>query len=59
MAADSGSFVVKRYGVEIDLSVDGKVQCPRCAKRGGDASHNNLHRYGLDESGKHRGANWE
>jgi len=60
VAADSGavgsSFIVKRYGAEIDLSVEGKVQCPRCASKGGDASKNNLHRYGLDESGKHRGA---
>lgn len=60
MAADSGvvggSFTVKRYGVEIDLSVEGKVQCPRCASKGGDASRNNLHCYGLDGDGEHKGA---
>lgn len=60
MAADSGvvgsSFIVKRYGAEIDLSIEGKVQCPRCASKGGDASKNNLHCYGLDGDGEHKGA---
>lgn len=60
MATDSGvvgsGFIVKRYGAEIDLSVEGKVQCPRCASKGGDASKNNLHCYGLDADGEHKGA---
>lgn len=49
-------FTVKRYGIEIDLSVEGKQQCPKCAKNGNDRSHDNLHVYGLDEDGQHRGA---
>lgn len=48
-------YVVRRYGVEIDLSIEGKQQCPKCAKNGNDRSHDNLHVYGLDEDGKHRG----
>lgn len=50
-------YVVARYGVEIDLSKEGKVGCPRCqVKYGRDRSANNLHVYGLTSDGKHRGA---
>lgn len=56
VVGSGGSFIVKRYGAEIDLSVEGKVQCPRCASKGGDASKNNLHCYGLDGDGEHKGA---
>lgn len=49
-------FIVKRYGTEIDLSVEGKQQCPKCAKNGNDRDSDNLHVYGLDSEGKHRGA---
>lgn len=48
--------VVKRYGVEIDLSRQSKVGCPRCLKNGRDANHDNLHVYGMDENGMHLGA---
>ncbi len=48
--------VVKRYGVEIDLSRQDKVGCPRCLKNGRDANHDNLHVYGMDEGGMHLGA---
>ena len=48
--------VVKRYGVEIDLSRQDKVGCPRCLKNGRDANHDNLHVYGMDENGMHLGA---
>lgn len=50
-------YVVTRYGVEIDLSKEGKVGCPRCqVKYGRDKSANNMHVYGLMPNGKHRGA---
>lgn len=51
-----GEYVVTRYGASIDLSREGKVQCPRCAHNGRDHSGNNLHCYGLDEKGRHKGA---
>lgn len=37
----------EKYG--IDLSTPGKIACPRCRRRGGDSSGNNLHVYGLDK----------
>lgn len=49
------SFVIERYGQSIDLSKDGKTQCPKCARSGQDNSGDNLVVYGLDENGKHRG----
>lgn len=49
-------FIIERYGVQVDLSKEGKVQCPRCAKNGRDKSHNNMHTYGLDSEGKHKGS---
>lgn len=50
------TFIVERYGMSIDLSVEGKVQCPRCARSGQDRSQDNLHCYGLDGDGRHKGA---
>lgn len=50
------NYVVSRYGLNIDLSKEGKTQCPRCRHNGKDRSHNNLMVYGLDENGKHRGS---
>jgi len=51
------SYVVKRYGIEVDLSKIGKTACPRCQKKlGRDVNCDNLHVYGLDGDGKHRGA---
>ena len=41
--------------MSIDLSREGKVQCPKCALRGQDHSADNLMVYGLDKNGKHRG----
>lgn len=49
------SFVIERYGQSIDLSQEGKTQCPKCARSGQDNSGDNLVVYGLDENGKHRG----
>lgn len=48
--------IVTRYGTEIDLSREGKSACPKCRKKGNDVNGDNLHVYGLDENGKHRGA---
>lgn len=50
------SNVVTRYGVEIDLSRERKTTCPKCHKEGRDHSGDNLHCYGLDTQGRHRGA---
>lgn len=47
---------VVRYGVEIDLSREGKVACPRCRTKGKDRSGDNLHVYGVGKDGKHLGA---
>jgi archaellum biogenesis ATPase FlaH len=47
---------VTRYGIEIDLSYEHKTACPRCRANGNDKSGNNLHCYGLDDLGRHRGA---
>lgn len=47
---------VVRYGVEIDLSREGKIACPRCRKQGHDRKGDNLHVYGIGKDGKHRGA---
>jgi len=49
-------YVVRRYGTEIDLSIEGKQKCPKCAKKGNDRDSDNLHVYGLDSEGRHRGA---
>lgn len=49
-------YVVVRRGQSIDLSKEGKVQCPRCAENGADRSGDNLMVYGLDKNGKDRGA---
>ena len=50
------SKIVVRYGVEVDLSYEHKTGCPWCISTGNDKSRNNLHVYGYDENGKHRGA---
>lgn len=51
------SFIVTRYGVEVDLSEEGKTGCPRCQKKyGRDKNNDNLAVYGLDENNKHKGA---
>ena len=47
--------VVVRYGQEIDLSYERKGACVRCQREGRDRSCNNMHFYGLDENGKHKG----
>lgn len=49
-------MIVTRKGFEIDLSEEGKVGCPRCIKKGNDRNQDNLHVYGLDSDGQHRGA---
>ena len=49
------TFVIERYGQSIDLSVEGKVACPRCRSNGNDHSGDNLQIYGLDSNGKHKG----
>lgn len=41
---------------DIDLSYEHKTQCPKCARKGRDNKHNNLHVYGLDGQGKSKGA---
>lgn len=48
-------MIVKRYGVEVDLQQEGKTGCPRCISNGRDNSRDNLHVYGLDDSGRPRG----
>lgn len=48
------SEVAERYG--INLEIGGKTQCPKCASKGGDNSGDNLMVYGLDSSGRHKGA---
>lgn len=50
------SYIVTRYGTEVDLSYEHKTGCPWCISQGLDKSQNNLHVYGIDENGKHRGA---
>lgn len=49
-------MIITRRGVEIDLSAEGKTGCPRCIKKGNDNNRDNLHVYGLDSEGNHRGA---
>ncbi len=49
------SKVVKRYGIDIDLSYERKGACLHCQSKGMDKSSNNMHYYGLDSNGKHRG----
>lgn len=50
------SYVVNKYGYNIDLSQEGHTGCPRCMKGGRDRSQNNLMVYGLDADEDHRGA---
>ena len=50
------SKVVTRYGVEVDLSYEHKTACGRCRSRGLDHSGDNMHCYGLEKDGKHKGA---
>lgn len=52
----SDNFTVMRYGMEVDLSYEHKMACPKCRKDGRDRSGNNLHCYGKDSEGRHRGA---
>jgi archaellum biogenesis ATPase FlaH len=47
--------VVVRHGYTVDLSKEGKTGCPRCMKQGRDANKDNLHTYGLDAHGRHKG----
>lgn len=49
------SYIVERLGMSIDLSLEGKVACPKCVSKGKDRSGNNFHVYGLDGDGNHRG----
>lgn len=42
MVSRETGFTITRYGVDVDLSVEGKTQCPRCRQNGRDNSHNNL-----------------
>ena len=49
-------YVITRYGVEVDLSYEHKCGCPRCISKGGDNSGDNLHCYGMDSVGRHKGA---
>ena len=49
------SKTIVRYGQEIDLSYERKGACVRCQREGRDRSCNNMHFYGLDENGKHKG----
>lgn len=48
------SKLAEKYG--IDLYTSGKVQCPKCAYRGGDRGGDNLMVYGTDSQGRHKGA---
>ena len=47
--------IVRRYGIEVDLSRQRKIGCPRCIKNGRDVNHDNFHVYGQDVNGKHLG----
>ena len=49
------NYIITRYGVDIDLSKEGHVGCPKCISEGMDRSQNNLMVYGLQD-GKHGGA---
>lgn len=49
-------LVINRRGIDVDLSYEHKQQCPRCVSEGRDRTGNNLHVYGLDAQGKHKGA---
>ena len=49
-------LVINRRGIDVNLSYEHKQQCPRCVSEGRDRSGNNLHVYGLDARGKHKGA---
>ncbi|MNQ44690.1 hypothetical protein D3C85_584540 [compost metagenome] len=52
----SDGFTVTRYGTDVDLSYEHKTACPKCRRHGKDRSGNNLHCYGKDGEGRHRGA---
>lgn len=49
------SYIVERLGMEIDLSRQGKVACPRCRSKGKDNSGDNFQVYGLDNNDRPRG----
>jgi len=49
-------MIIRRMGVEIDLSFEHKSRCPKCARGGRDRSGDNLHTYGLDGEGKTLGS---
>lgn len=49
-------YIIERYKLHIDLSIDQHTGCPRCIHHGRDNSRNNLKVYGLDSDGRHRGA---
>lgn len=53
MLADN---VVTRYSVDVNLGLEGKTTCPKCRKNGNDVNGDNLHTYGLENDGKHKGA---
>ena len=44
------------YGVTVDLSYEHKTGCPKCISKGNDQNLDNLHVYGQDAEGRHRGA---
>lgn len=50
------SNVVTKYGMQVDLSIEGHTACPRCRSKGNDNAGNNLMVYGLDSNGEHKGA---
>lgn len=47
---------VEWYGTKVNLSVEGKTGCPRCIHKGNDKGNDNLHTYGIDSDGRHKGA---
>lgn len=48
-------YVITRYGVDIDLSKERHIGCPRCMSQGKDRSQDNFKVYGLDENEKYLG----
>lgn len=49
------SYIVTKLGMSIDLSVAGKVACPKCVSEGKDRSQDNFMVYGLDSDDRHKG----
>lgn len=49
------SHEIKKFGQLVDLSKEGHFPCPVCRKKGHDRSGDNLHVYGLDSIGRHKG----